>query len=232
MVGLDEIVDGEVVLAVVQASAAADDLFELDHGIDGAHEHDIADVARIDPGGEFLRSGQDGGDGFLVVLEIAEILLTQVAIVGGDALAVVGIGHGLHLVDEVADGERVVLRGAEDQRFFIRRDLIEEQLDAVRFARLDFDDAVEVGFGVTLAGFDFAFDQLVVGGVDVLVEGGGDLLDLERGEEAVVDAVLERINEDGLAEVGVGIDVVLALGGGGEAELDGGLEVVEDAASR
>ena len=56
------------------------------------------------------------------------------------------------------------------------------------------------------------------------------LLHLERSQEAVVDAVFERVDEDGLAEVAVGVDVVFALGCGGEAELDGGREVFEDAA--
>ena len=83
---------------------------------------------------------------------------------------------------------------------------------------------------VPLAGLDLALDHRVVGRVDVLVERGRDLLHLERREEAVVDAFLERVDVDRLAEVGVGVDVVLALGRGGEAELHGGGEVVEDAA--
>ena len=100
----------------------------------------------------------------------------------------------------------------------------------MRFALLDLDDLVEVGFRVALPGFDLALDQRVVGRVDVLVERRRDLLHLERREEAVVDAVLERVDVDRLAEVGVGVHVVLALGRGGEAELHGGREVVEDAA--
>jgi hypothetical protein len=70
----------------------------------------------------------------------------------------------------------------------------------------------------------------VVGRVDVVVQRRGDLLHLERRQEAVVDAVLERVDVDRLAEVGVGVHVVLALGRGGQAELHGGREVVQDAA--
>jgi len=54
------------------------------------------------------------------------------------------------------------------------------------------------------------------------------LLHLERGEEAVVDAFLERINVNGLTEILIGIHVVFAFGSGGEAELNGGGEVLED----
>ena len=70
----------------------------------------------------------------------------------------------------------------------------------------------------------------VVRRVDVLVERRRNLLHLERREEAVVDAFLERVDVDRLAEIGVGVHVVLALGRGGEAELHGGSEVFEDAA--
>lgn len=44
VIGLHEIVDGEVILSVVEAGAASDDLFELDDGVDGAHQDDVADV--------------------------------------------------------------------------------------------------------------------------------------------------------------------------------------------
>ena len=44
----------------------------------------------------------------------------------------------------------------------------------------------------------------VVRRVDVFVERGGNLLHLERRQEAVVDAFLERVDVDRLAEVGVG----------------------------
>src|SRR5207237_10291458 len=62
------------------------------------------------------------------------------------------------------------------------------------------------------------------------VERRGYLLHLEGGQEAVVDAVLEGIDIDRLAEILVGIDVVLALGRGGEAELHRRGEVGEDVA--
>ena len=118
VVRLHEIVDREVVLAVVEPRAAADDLLELDHRVDRAHQHDVADVAGIHAGRELLRGGQDRRDGLLVVLEVAQVLLAERAVVGGDALAVVRVLARLHLVDEVAHGQRVVLRGAEDQRLF------------------------------------------------------------------------------------------------------------------
>ncbi len=230
LMGFDEVVDGEEVFAVVETGAAADDLFEFDHGVDGAHEDDVADVAGVDAGGEFLGGGEDGGDGFLVVLKFTEVLFAERAVFGGDALAVAGVGAGFHLVDEIAHGEGVELGGAEDEGFFVLVDLAHEEFDAVGFAFFDFDDLVEVFFDVAFFRFDFAFEELVVGGVDVFVEGGGDLFDAEGGEEAVVDAFLEGVDVDGFAEVFVGVDVVFAFGGGGEAELDGGGEVFEDVA--
>ena len=38
-----------------RASPAADDLLELDHRIDGAHQDDVADVSGIDARRELLR---------------------------------------------------------------------------------------------------------------------------------------------------------------------------------
>ncbi|MFO7705421.1 MAG: hypothetical protein R6V43_09840, partial [Halopseudomonas sp.] len=56
---LHEVPDGEEVLAVIGAGAASDDLLELDHRIDGAHQHNVAHIAGINAGGQLLRCGQD-----------------------------------------------------------------------------------------------------------------------------------------------------------------------------
>ena len=128
VVRLHEVVDREVVLAVVEPRAAADDLLELDHRVDRAHQDDVADVAGIHAGRELLRGRQDRRDGLLVVLEVAQVLLAERAVVGGHALAVVRVVARLHLVDEVAHGQRVILRGAEDQRLLALVDLLHEEL--------------------------------------------------------------------------------------------------------
>src|SRR5664279_4432567 len=113
------------------------------------------------------------------------MLIAEFAIVGGDEAAIVWFGAGLHLINEVADGQSMVLGGAEDQSFFPLVDLVHEELDAVGFALLDLDDLVEVVFGVALAAFDLALDDLIVRRVDVFIEGGGNLLYAERSEIAV-----------------------------------------------
>ena len=88
----------------------------------------------------------------------------------GDALAVIRVLAGLHLIDQVAHRQRMVLRRAEDQRLLILVDLFHEQLHAVRLAFLDLDDFVEIRFRVTLPGLDLALHQLVIGRVHVLVD--------------------------------------------------------------
>jgi hypothetical protein len=50
MMRLHEIVGREMVLAVVEPRSASDDLFELNHRVDGAHQDDVADVAGIHSG--------------------------------------------------------------------------------------------------------------------------------------------------------------------------------------
>ena len=59
LVRFDEIVNCEVVLSIIEPGSTPNDLFELDDGIDGAHEHNVADISSINPCSQFLRSGQD-----------------------------------------------------------------------------------------------------------------------------------------------------------------------------
>ena len=56
------------------------------------------------------------------------------------------------------------------------------------------------------------------------------MLDAKRRQKAIVDAVLERVDKHWLAKVGVGVHVVAALGRGGQAQLHGGREVIQNAA--
>ena len=135
------------------------------------------------------------------------MLVAELAVVGGHAHAVVRVLARLHLVDQVANGERVGLRRAKNQGLFALVDHVHEQFDAVFFALFDLDDAIEFGFGVAPAFLDLALDDFVVGRVDVIVERGGDLLDLEGRQIAVVDAFLQRIDVNRLAEIGVGVGI-------------------------
>jgi len=102
LVRLDEVEDREVVLPLEEARAAADDLLEFNHRVDRTHEHNGADVAGVYTGGEFLGGGQDGRNGAIVILEFAQVLFAEFAIVGGDADAVHRVGVGFDLVDQVA----------------------------------------------------------------------------------------------------------------------------------
>jgi len=138
-VRLHKVINREVVLAVIQPRAAPDDLLELDHRVHGPHQHDVAHVAGVHPGGEFLRRGQDGGQRVFVVLKLAQVLLAQLAVVGGHAHAVVGCGADLGLVDQVAHQQGVLLGGAKHNRLFALVDAVHEQLHAVGLALFDLD---------------------------------------------------------------------------------------------
>ena len=78
--------------------------------------------------------------------------------------------------------------------------------------------------------FDFTFDDRIIRGVDVIIQGGLDALDFEGGQEAVVDAFFEGVDINRLAEIFVGIDIVFAFGCGGETELHGRREIFHDGA--
>ena len=230
VVRFHEVVDREVVLAIVEPRAATDDLLKLDHRIDRAHEDDVSDVARIDAGRKFLRRGQDRRNRLLVVLKRPQMLLAELAVVGRDPLAVVGVLAGLDLVDVIPDGQRVILRGAEHQRLFPLVDRAHENIHALPLARLDFDYAVEILFLIEFSFLHHADDHRVVLRVNIVVERRRNLAYAKRREKPVVDPFLERVGVDRLAKVGVGIDVVLPLRRRRETELHRRREVVEDAA--
>src|ERR1019366_4106042 len=56
---------------------------------------------------------------FSLSLEVPGMLVAEFAIVGGDPLAIVRVCARLHPVDKVANGQRMDLCGAEDQRLFL-----------------------------------------------------------------------------------------------------------------
>ena len=83
------------------------------------------------------------------------------------------------------------------------------------FTFLDLDDLVKVRFFVSLTSFNFSLDKRVVWCEDILIERGRDLLDLKWRKKAVVDPVLERVGENWIAKISVGVNVVFAFGSGG-----------------
>ncbi len=57
----------------IQAGTAPDDLLELDHRIDRAHQHNVVHIARVHPGGQLLRRSQNRREHWL--MEVPEYLL-------------------------------------------------------------------------------------------------------------------------------------------------------------
>ena len=109
-------------------------------------------------------------------------------------------------------------------------EFVDQQLDPISFPGRDSMIAVEVALGIASAFFDFPLNQLVIPGIEVIIEGRGNLADFEWRKESVVDPILEGIDEHGLAEIGVGIGIEPALWRGGQAELHGRAEIFQDAA--
>ena len=95
---------------------------------------------------------------------------------------------------------------------------------------VDLDDAVEVTLLVDAARLDLTLHHIVVRRVNVIVQRGLNLADLEWSQESVIDAVLERIDENRIAEILVGVRIFLPPWSGGEAELNGGGKILHDPA--
>src|ERR1700690_3940221 len=105
------------------------------------------------------------------------------------------------------------LVGAKDQGLLALVNQAKKDLYASFLAFLDFNDAVEVPLGIASTGFDIAGNDRVVSGPHVLVERRFKLANAKGRQEAVVDAVLQGISVNGVAEVPIGVNVLVSLGG-------------------
>ncbi len=236
--GAGVIEDVEEILLVIgaDAGAAADDLLELDHGIDEADERHVAAGGGVEAGSEQLRGRQDDRLAGFHVLEPLHVAAADVAFVGGDAADVVGVvldEVGVEVDEGRAHFGGVFLVHAEHDGLGETIGFLEKigQMagDGLR-AGAQGHAALEVGGGIDFVG-DFAAVAVEValagaptGGIPL----GHDAMDAVGGEKAVVDALAEAVGIDGVAEIEVGVAVVGAQGRGGHAELAGGGEVFED----
>ena len=219
LVGLDKVVDGEVVFAVVEAGTTADDLLEFYHGVDRTQQDDVSNVEGINTGGEFLGGGEDCGNGLLIVLELLQQAFSFQSVIGCDADRVHRVAV-VDLINHIADLSGVVLRGAEDQRLLIFADVFHELLDSTEISLLNLDVAcVEVVLCVNSALVNFTGQNFILRGVYVVVKGALHLAVAERSEEAIGYALLERVRIDGVAKVLIGVGINVAPGRSREANL-------------
>ena len=158
------------------------------------------------------------------------MLLAQRPVIRRHAVAVVRILACAELVDEVPHQQRVLLSRAEDQRLLLLVDHPEENLHPLFLTLADHDVRIEVRLLIQLANLDLPFHHRVIGGVGVVIHRRLDLLHAEGREETVVDPLFQRIHIHRLAEVGVGVHVVLALRRRRQAELHRRGKVFQDLA--
>ena len=144
MVGLHEVVDREVVLAVVEPRATAMICLNSIIELMGRIRTMLRMLRASTPVESFCDVVRIVWDGLLVVLKLAQILLAHLAIVGGHALAVVGIGTRLHLINQIAHRERMILCSAKHQRLLVLVDLVHDELHPMGLTLLDLDDRIEV----------------------------------------------------------------------------------------
>src|SRR6185369_1898341 len=220
VMGLHEIPNGKIVFPVVEPRPSSDYLLELNHAVYRSKQDDVPDVPSIHTSRKLLRGRQDSRDRFLVVLEVPQVLVPQSTIVRRNSHAIVRIFARLDLIDEVSDQQCVFLSCTEHQSLLVLIDLLHEDLDSFRLTLSNFDGSVEVAFDVPPPFLDIAVNNVVIRRKNVLIDGRSDLLNLERRQEAVVDAVFQRVDVDRLSEILVRIDVILAFRGRRESKLN------------
>ncbi len=198
-----------------------------------------------------MRGGEDDGGAGFDILESLHVAATDVAFVGGDAADVIGertAGRGARrdrrgacATHEV--GVQVVQRGAHNGCVFLVHAKDDGLGEAIGFfeeigevasdglrAGAQSDEALEIGGAIFLVGDGAAIAVEVIlarppaGRVPL----GDDAMDAVRREEAVVNALAQAVGINRVAEVEVGIAVLIAQGSGGHAQLIGRLEIFED----
>ena len=212
--------DVERELAVVgsQSRAASDDLLELGHRADDPGQHDVLARWSVDAGGQQVRGGQDDGRSRLHVLEPGPVSVADMTLVRSDPAHIVGVfldQIGVELGERAAHLQCVLLADAEDDRLRETVGLAHEAGEVPGDGpgpRPDRDQTLEVR-GVVLGvrdrssvPVDLALARAPSGGIVV----GDDTMHAEGGEKPVLDALGKAVFIDRIAEIRVGIDVVLA----------------------
>jgi hypothetical protein len=135
LVRLHEVVDREVVLAVVEPRAASDDLLELDHRVDRAASGRCCGCCGR-PRRSRASARWSGWSGWSSRCPGSRAGAARPGRRRWPSpLAVVRVFARLHLVDQVAHGQGVGLVGAEDQRLLVLVDLLHEELAPAFFSR-------------------------------------------------------------------------------------------------
>ena len=158
------------------------------------------------------------------------MLFADVAIVGRNAVAVVGVRDLLLLIDQVADQCGMGLVFAEHNGLLAWVDVAQELQHPEALARFDLDGDVEFILLEHLTQLHLAFNHGILTREDVVVNVRSVALHLERREEAIIDAFLETVGVHRVAEIAVGVRVHIPLGRGSKTQLCGGFEILQDAA--
>src|SRR3989344_7481671 len=113
----NEVQNGEIFLSFEESRPTPDNLFKLDHGIDGTHEDNGSDIARIHSCRKLLRCRENRRNGLFVILKLPQKFLSSCPIIRGHTDAVVWIFVLLLLINQITHGSRMVLIGAKHNRF-------------------------------------------------------------------------------------------------------------------
>ena len=115
----------------------------------------------------------------------------------------------------------------KDDRLVHRSDLSEDLRRDEVCALIDDDRSIKI-IGEIDSFLVFSLDDLISTRESEFIDIDLDPLDLEWCEESIIDPLSEGIFVDGLAKIGVGIDIIISLRSCCESEVDGRGEVAED----
>ncbi len=211
-------------------------MLELAHGANHPRQHHVLAGRGIDTGGQKLGGGEHDGRGAVHVLKPVEVAAPDVAFVGGDAAHIVGIlpdEVGIEIGNATPHFVGVFLIDAKDDGFGEAVGLLEElgqvagdgfRPGTQRDRLLEILGLVFIVRDGAAVAVQFILARPPAGRVPL----ADDPVDAVGGEETILDSLPQRILIDRVAEVEVGVAVVLPQRCCRHAKLEGGLEPLED----
>ena len=229
--------DVEIELAVVLPNPGAppDDLLELAHGVNDAHDDDVFAGRRVYPGGEQLGGGENDRRGGFQLLKPAQVAASDPAFVGGHTGDVVRILFDQILIEvrqRPAHFIGVFLVYAKHNGFRkavgALHELSEVVSNGVGAGAKRHDPFKILGAVFPVRDFPPVAVKLALGRSPAArVHGGNYSMHAVGGEKAVLDPLLEAVGVERFPKVAVSVAVILPQRRRGHPQLVGWLKILQ-----
>src|SRR3989338_7992046 len=127
----------------------------------------------------------------LVVLKLTQVLLATSTIIRSNTLAIIRILTIFHLIHQITHRKCMILRCAKDDGFLALIYFIQYNTNSFRFTLFNNNYFIEIGFFVKCALLHFTLNDLIIRGINIIIEGRFDAPYFKWREKSIIHAFLE-----------------------------------------